>query len=122
MATVVTNVGEERVVDYLDASVSTTSDTPHWVGSGTGASVAAEGDTVIETETTDARANGVTSQPSADTMRVVGTITYGTSATIANAGTLTSSSAGTLFLHGDFTGVAVLVNDQIQFTLNTQIT
>lgn len=120
MATVVTTVGKQWIVDKLDESVQTPG---KYIGWGTGAGTAAVGDTTLFTEVTDtARATGTESQPAADTYRVVGTITATTTRSITNAGSFTAVSSGTLIIHGDFTTVSLLTGDSITFTIDLQVT
>lgn len=123
-ATVLTTVGKAWIIDKLDDTVATDGD---WVGWGTGAGTAVVGDTTLFTEDSGgspayARIQGTMSQPSADTKRVVATIVSNGSKTITNAGLFTASSGGTLIVKGDFTGIALALNDQIQFTIDIQIT
>jgi len=118
-ATVLTTVGKAWIVDKLDESVATKA---QYIGWGTGAGTAAVADTTLFTEAAETRATGTESQPSADTYRVVGTITSLSNQTITNAGTFTASTAGTLVVKGDFTGIPLLTNDSIQFTINLQVT
>ena len=118
-ATVVTDVGEQWIVDKLDETVQTEED---WVAWGTGAGTAGETDTTLFTEASEARIQGTQSQPTSDTTRVVGTITADGAKTITNAGTFTASAAGTLVVHGDFTGIVLATGDKIEFTINLQIT
>ena len=117
MATKVTTNGIGALIDILDGTGST-GGSQRWIGSGTGTTTATSGDTAIESETTEARVVGTFSQPATNTERLVGTITYGTSKAIANAGNLSSSSGGTLFVHGDFTAVSVLASDAIAYTID----
>jgi hypothetical protein len=119
MATVCTDVGEQWIVDKIDETVQTTGD---FVGWGTGAGTAAEADTTLFTEASEARVTATRSQPSADTVRWVATLTADAGKTITNAGNFTASSGGTLIVKGDFTGVALLTGDKIEFTINLQIT
>lgn len=119
MATVLTTVGKQYIVDKMDTTVTTKLEYVAW---GTGAGTAAVGDTILFTEAPEARTLGTLSQPSADTMRCVGTITATAARTITNAGSFTASAAGTLGVHGDFTGIVLALNDQIQFTIDIQIT
>ena len=118
-ASVVTDVGEQWIVDKMQETVQTT---PDWVGWGTGAGTAAEEDTTLFTEASEARVQGTMSQPTADTLRVVATITADGAKTITNAGTFTASSGGTLIVKGDFTGIVLALGDKIEFTINLQIT
>ena len=119
MATVVTDVGEQWIVDKLDETVQTNAS---FVGWGTGAGTAAETDTILFTEAAEARVAGTASQPAADTLRYVATITSASAQTITNAGTLTASTGGTLVVHGDFTGIVLANGDKIEFTVNLQVT
>ena len=51
---------------------------------------------------------------------MVGTQTAGGSLTITNAGLFDASTAGNLFVKGDFTGIVLGTGDSIQFTFKTQ--
>lgn len=119
MATVLTTVGKQYIVDKMDSTVSTRLEYVAW---GTGAGTAAVGDTTLFTEASEARVLGTLSQPAADTMRLVGTMTADGTKTITNAGSFTASSGGTLGVKGDFTGIPLALNDQIQFTMDIQVT
>ena len=118
-ATVLTQAGEEWIVDKLDETVQTTGD---YIGWGTGTGTAAKADTALFTEATEARITGVRSQPVADKIRWVGTLTADAAKTITNAGNFTAATAGTLIVHGDFTGVVLAIGDKIEFTIDIEIT
>jgi hypothetical protein len=83
---------------------------------GTGAGTAAKADTTLSTEASEARVASTESQPASNQNRFVATITANAGKTITNAGVLSASTAGTLLLHSDFTGVVLALNDSIQFT------
>jgi hypothetical protein len=118
MATVLTQAGEEWIVDKLD--VATRAD---WCAWGSGAGAAGKGRTTLYTEETEARIQGVTTQPLADMLQVVGTmVCLLLPKTITNAGLFTANAGPTLVLMGDFTGIPLLVNDAIQFTYTLEIT
>ena len=114
MATVLTQVGEEWIVDVLDG----TSPGTQYIGWGTGAGTAGKSDTTLFTEASEARQSATRSQPAADKIRYVATMTADGSKTITNAGVLTALTGGTLIIHGDFTGIPLQQNDQIQFTID----
>jgi len=64
----------------------------------------------------------------ADVIQWIGTLTANSAKTITNAGNFNyqlsgASAAAThqVVVHGDFTGVALSTNDQIQFTINLRI-
>lgn len=124
MAVVLTSVGEELLVDLIDGTSAahlTAGNT--WVGWGTGAGTAAKADTTLFTEASEARVNPSTqTQPTADKLQWVATITANGSKTITNAGLLTASSGGTLIIHGDHTGQAVAANDKIEYTITLEQT
>ncbi len=117
MATVLTNVGEQWAADRMSGASSLDG---HFIGWGTGAGTAAKGDTTLFTEASEARVAGTVSTQgtgSAAKYQVVGTMTANGAKTITNAGNFDASTAGTLIVKGDFTGVALALNDQIQFTI-----
>lgn len=119
--TVLTQKGEEWIVDKLDSSVVTT---PKYIGWGTGAGEAAKGDTALFSESVDeARVEGVLSQPVADKLRCVGTMTCATNPkTITNAGSFVVDTEGNPIVKGNFTGVPLAVDDKIEFTVDLEIT
>ena len=116
MADVFTTAGKGFVTSTL------TSSTGKYVAWGTGTTTAAVTDTVIETESAEARVAGTQSQQTTtvtnDTYRVVGTLTSASTQTIGNAGVLSASTSGTLILHSNFTGVPLVSGDSIAFTFN----
>lgn len=103
----------------LDISAS---DEAEWIAWGSGAGTAEKANTSLFTEESEARVQGVGSQPSADVLRYVGTLTADGSKTITNAGTFTLITGGVLIIKGDFTGIPLLLNDQIEFTIDLEIT
>lgn len=111
--------GKQFIVDLIDATVAVAAHFGAW---GTGAGTAAVGDTTLFTEAAEARVSTTKSQPAADTNQWVWTMTSASAQTITNAGVFSASTAGTLIIKGDFTGVALAINDQIQFTATLQQT
>ena len=118
MATVLTQVGEEWIVDMLDGGTVGT----QYIGWGTGAGTAGKSDTTLFTEASEARVSATRSQPVADKIRYVGTLTADGAKTITNGGVLTALTGGILVIHGDFSGIPLQQNDQIQFTIDMEIT
>jgi hypothetical protein len=118
MATVLTQVGEEWIVDKLDEVVQTTGD---YIGWGTGSGTASKSDTTLFNEASESRVQATRSQPAADKIRWVGTLEANSSKTITNAGNFTASTGGTLIVHGDFTGIPLNQGDKIEFTIDLEI-
>lgn len=119
MASVLTNAGEEWAVDRM-AGTNGPPTTATFVGWGTGAGTAAKADTTLFTEASEARVSGTltkTGSGSTAQYNLVATITANGTKTITNVGNFTASTAGTLVVHGDFTGQALNPNDSIQFTI-----
>jgi hypothetical protein len=110
MADIYTDVGENFTVDQLDAFGT------FYVAWGTGAGTAAKADTTLFTEASEARVATTDSQPSANVMQWLGTITANGTKTITNAGIFDASTAGNLIVKSDFTGVALVSGDKIEFT------
>ncbi len=119
MATVLTTAGETWIVDKLDETVQTTAD---YIGWGTGTGTAAKGDTTLFAEAAEARVTAVRTQPAVDKIRWVGELTAAAGKTITNAGNFTATAAGSLIVHGDFTGIALNTGDKIEFTIDLEIT
>lgn len=122
MATVFTDAGKAALTAILKNS-----STVKYVAWGTGVGTALVGDTTLYTEASESRQIGTQTQQQTsvanDTYQVVGTMTCaGAGKTITNAGLFDASSGVTLWIKGDFTGIALNVNDQIQFTFTLQFT
>ena len=101
------------------------------IGWGTGAGVTAAGDTTLFTEVlvnmtaggtdhTVGTSSQVTTTTTNDTYRVTGTRTATAAGTITNAGLFDAASGGTLYMKGDFTGIALANGAAIAFTMNVQ--
>ena len=121
MATVITNAGEEFVVDKLNETVQTK---PEYCGWGEGAGTAAKADTDLFTP--------VNTNPG-NVLRLAGTVSKtGTGATAkfqviatmeslttnakTNAGLWTAVSGGTLVVKGDHASTPMAVADRIEYT------
>ena len=126
MASVLTEIGEEWVVDRLVATSGTYSATVgNYVGWGTGAGTAAKTQTALFTQSNDPVSTNMgtgtvskTGTTSAAKWQCVATLSSTTSQTITNAGTWSAANASTaaLFVKGDFTGIPLVSGDSIQFT------
>lgn len=116
MADVLVNAGEDFIVDQIDAFGT------YYLAWGTGAGTAAKGDTTLFSEASESRVSTTDSQPASDTMQWVATITADGTKTITNAGVFDAATVGNLIVKGDHTGVAVVLSDQIEYTVTLQIT
>jgi hypothetical protein len=124
MAVVITNAGEEYVVDKLTETVQTIL---QYVGWGEGAGTAAKADTDNFTPVnTDGATNSVLRQSGTVTKtgsgatakyQVVATLTSPNANNKTNAGAFTAATAGTLGVHGDHTSTPMATGDQIQYTI-----
>ena len=117
MASVLTNVGEQWACERM---AGTDANDGRHIGWGTGAGTAAKGDTTLFTEASETRVAGtvdVNGSGAAAVYRVVGTLTANGAKTITNAGNFTLTAAGDMICKGDFTGIALALNDQITFTI-----
>lgn len=122
MTTLLVNTGKAIVTNRLKAGGTE----PNYVAWGTGAGTAALTDTTLFTEASEARVAGTSTQQTttttSDTYQSVGTLVANAGKTITNAGLFDASTAGNLFMKGDFTGLALLTGDSIQFTMQVQFT
>jgi len=127
MATVLTNNGEEWACERLagvqgSGTNNVAANAGSHIGWGTGAGTAAKGDTTLFTESSDpaarvATAVTVTGTGSSAKYQATATLPSTTSQTITNAGLFSASSAGVLFVKGDFTGIPLVSGDSIAFTI-----
>lgn len=120
---ILTQAGEEAIVDLVDAGSA------DYIGWGTGAGEAAKGSTDLSTPATEARVLATRTQPAADKLQWVGTLTADAGKTITNAGVFDAAGTGSppsggtpLILMGNFAGIALNLGDQIQFTFQLEIT
>ena len=120
MASVLTNVGEDWVCQRMVGSGALSGFDMHFLGWGTGAGTAAKGDTTLFTEASEARATAtisVTGSGATAKYQAVGTLTADGSKTITNAGLFSASSAGSMAVKWDHSGVPLLVGEGIQYTV-----
>lgn len=119
MPTLFVTSGKEWVVDKLDGTKTTKQE---YIGWGTGTTNPVAGDTGLQTPASEARTLAVQSQPTQDTHRNVGTITATGTKTISEVGLFDASAAGVMLIRANFTGIPLLTNDRIEFTLDLQVT
>lgn len=122
MATIHSNAGK-AICSGRMIGASPSQAEAKYIGWGTGAGTAAVADTTLFTET-GTRTTGTGAQATTtltnDTYRVTGTITAVGTITVTNAGTFDASSSGNLAVKGDFTGIALVINESIAFTIDTK--
>jgi len=114
-----TTAGREWVIDKLQ-SVAPNSNAPMgWIAWGTGTNAENVADTQLQTEASEARAVATLSQPTATTDRAVATITATGSKTVTELGRFNQLAVGGVMQQRHvFTGIPVVLNDQIQGTLD----
>lgn len=124
MATIYTQVGEEKVIDLIDGTTAVHLDaTNAKVGWGTGAGTAVKGSTALFVEASEARVAPAVTQPLVDKLQWLATMTCaGAPKTITNAGLFDAATVGNLVIHGDFTGIALNIGDKIEFTFTHEQT
>lgn len=126
---VVTDAGVAFLVDDWDSD-ATDITTMHFHGCGTGTNAEAAGDTTLQTESTTAlnpdstRATGTESQPAANQLRTVGTLTFDAGAAITEHGIFSQAATGggTLWDRSVFAAINVVALDSIQFTYTCTLT
>lgn len=115
LATVYANAGKAVTTSRLKGSGTE----PNFVGIGTGAGTAAITDTALFTEV-ETRVAGTSTQQTTtvtnDTYQSVGTITATAARAVTNAGLFDASTAGNLFMKGDFSTINLSTGDSIQVT------
>lgn len=127
-ATFCVNKGLSITTDLLIGSGSV----PKYMAIGSGTTEAAVTDTTLTTEYTTgtwtgyARVTGTATQQTTtstdDTAQWVGSWTAPATETVAEAGNLDALTSGNLFVHGNFTGVALSDGDTLQVTIQCVFT
>lgn len=120
---VITDAGVAFLVDDWDNDAQDIT-TLHFHGCGTGTNAEAAGDTALQTESTTAlnpdstRATGTESQPAANQLRTIGTLTFDASAAVTEHGILSQAATGggTLWDRSVFSAINVVSSDSVQFT------
>jgi hypothetical protein len=113
VANIFTQAGEDLLTDIIGLTVSAPA--AWYIGWGTGAGTAVKGSTTLFTEAAEARVSATLSQPTSDTNKFLAQLTAAAGKTITNAGVFSASTAGTLFIHSDFTGIVLAAGDKIEF-------
>jgi hypothetical protein len=117
-----TTEGRGWVIDKLQNVAPLTNAMMTSIGWGTGTTAENVTDSALVTEASEARVTGTQSQPTATTDRLVGELTAAGTKTIAEVGrfnTLTKADANEILLQRHvFTGIPLLANDRIEFTLD----
>ena len=116
------------IVDDWDGSVTDITNFKYH-GAGTGTTAEASGDTALVTESTTAlnpdstRATGTQSQPSANILQSVGTLTFDNTAAITEHGLFSQAATGggTLWDRTVFSAINVTSGDSIQFTYSATL-
>lgn len=122
---VFTTTGKQWYVDKVQDVAPLSNAKQEYVAWGTGATAENVSNTALATEASEARVLGTLSQPAADTDRLVGTLTANAGKTITESGRFNKSASGAgevMQQRALFTGIPLLLNDQIQFTHDLQVT
>jgi hypothetical protein len=119
MATVLTNVGEDWAAQRLAGTGSLSGNAGTHVGAGTGTGGAVKGDTALGTEVGSRVTTTISVTGSGATAKyqAVATWLFDATRAITEAGLFSASSAGSMFVRGDFAAINGVVNDSIQFTI-----
>jgi len=122
MTTVFTNVAKALLVTAINNTQLTA---PQHVAWGTGSTTAAATQTALVTESAETRVSGtksiVTTTVTNDTYQVLATLTSLSAQTIAEAGLFNAVTTGSMYVRGDFTGIALGIGDSIAFTVKIVI-
>lgn len=118
-----TDVGQAFAIDQLDDN--TASATPTYYGAwGSGSTTPAVGDTALVSENAEARTQivaGSQSQPAADTIRWVYTITATGTRTVQETGIFSAATTGNMYIRIVHGSLALESGDQVTYTVNLQL-
>lgn len=125
MATVLTNNGEEWAAERLagvqgSGTNNVFANAGSHMGIGTGGAGAVKGDTALGTEVETRAVNSaatVTGTGSSAKYSVQGTVSITATRALIEAGLFSASSAGVMFVRGDFSVINLINGDSIQITV-----
>lgn len=112
----VTDAGVAFLVDDWDTDAQDIT-TFNFHATGIGTTAAAVGDTALQNTTgAPARVAGTKSQPAANQLRTIATVSYTSTLAITEWGLFSASTSGTLWDRRVFSAINVVNGDSIQFT------
>lgn len=117
---IVTQTGRRWIIDKVQDVAPNSNSKMEYVGWGTGTNAENDSDSALQTEASETRALGTLSQPTADTDRCVATLTANAGKTISEGARFNQQtvSGSILLMRMVFTGLALLLNDRIEFTMD----
>lgn len=89
----------------------------HHVGWGTGAGVAAVGDTALFGAATEARVTATLAKPTTTTWKITATLVAESNQTVTNVGVFDDAVAGNMGIHASFDGEILEAGDSITFEI-----
>lgn len=117
---VVTDVGVAFIVDDWDDDTTNITDL-NWHGIGTGSAAEDQTDTALGTEV-ETRVSGTKSQPAANQLKTVGTITATAQRLLREHGIFSAVSAGTLWDRSVYALITLEIDDAIQCEYTATLT
>lgn len=108
-----TDVGQASTVTILVADASM-----RWIGWGSGTTAFAVAQTALVAANPEARTSGVTTAPTANTRRVIGTIEATAARTVAEVGLFNAAAAGSMGIRGTHTPLPLVGGDRIRYTVD----
>lgn len=113
-----TDVGQQWATDCLDPATRGSVNDMKWLHWGSGTTAADVTDTALGSAHPESRTSGTTSQPSANTMRVTGTITATGSRTVEEYGLFDASTSGNMGSRMTRAALTLNSGDEITVTVN----
>lgn len=117
-----TDKGQEKCIDLIDPATRGAVSSSFFGAWGSGATTPAVGDTALVTENPESRVACTVSQPAADTVRWVYSITSTAARTVQETGVFDASTVGNMWVrivHGSLSLDAA--GDIVTYTINLQL-
>ena len=123
MATKLLENGVQKLISAINGVAITS---PTYIGWGSGTAAVAITDTGLGTAASEARVAGTKSVTTTnftnDTYQVVGTLTSASAQTVSEAVLFDALTAGSAYVRGVFTGIALAIGDSMAFTITVTLT
>lgn len=115
-----TDLGQNLTIDLLDPATRAGTTTSYTIAWGSGSTAPAVTQIGLVSENPETRVSATVTQPVADTIRFVGTITATANRTVQEAGVFTNTGSN-LFLRGTHALLNIETGDRVEYTFDLRL-
>lgn len=121
MPAVWTDVGQAQAVDLLDPATRSGISATYHIHWGSGVTAPAVTQTALVTALAEARVAATVTQPAANQVQYVGTITATAARTVNEAAVFDASTAGNMIIRGTHSTLNIETGDRVEYTFTNTL-